>query len=234
MNGQWIDIANPNGDSFKGYLSLPPTGTGPGIVLIQEIFGVNEHIRTVADQYALDGYVVLAPDLFWRLEPRVDLGYDEVGFKAGFDFMTRLDMDLAVADIEVSAKALRARSEVTGPVASLGYCMGGLLSYLTAASGSVDASICYYGAGIEGHLKKASQIRCPILLHFAEKDDYIPPAAVKAISKVFDKKGDAWVLSYPGVNHGFNCWGRPVYNQSAASLARGRSLEFLSIYMSAA
>ena len=234
MNGQWIELASPEGERFDGYLSLPPTGTGPGIILTQEIFGVNEHIRTVADQYALDGYVVLAPDLFWRMKPRVDLGYDEAGFKEGFDLMTRLDMDLAIKDIAVGAKTLRARPEVTGRVASLGYCMGGLFSYLTAASGSVDASICYYGAGIEGYLKQASQIHCPILLHFAEKDAYIPAAAVKSISKLFDKKGDAWVLSYPGVDHGFNCWGRPMYNQSAAALARGRSLEFLSIYMAPA
>ncbi len=104
MNGQWIELATPEGESFEGYLSLPPTGTGPGIVLIQEIFGVNEHIRTVADQYALDGYVVLAPDLFWRMKPRVNLGYDEAGFKEGFGLMTCLDIDLAIKDITVGAK----------------------------------------------------------------------------------------------------------------------------------
>lgn len=233
MNSQWIDIATPDGASFKGYLSLPPTGTGPGIVLIQEIFGVNEHIRTVADQYALDGYVVLAPDLFWRQEPRVDLGYDEAGFEKGFDLMTQMDFPAAVADLTVAANALRSRSEVTGKVASIGYCMGGQLSYLMAASGAVNVSVCYYGAGIEGQLDKAAQVHCPILLHFAEQDAYIPSAAIKAISKAFAKKGDAWVLTYPGVNHGFNCWGRPMYNQSAAALARGRSLEFLSIYLAA-
>ncbi len=87
MNASWIDIQSTNGDSYSGYLSLPPRGTGPGLVLIQEIWGVNEHIRTVADQYALDGFVVLAPDVFWRQEPRVNLAYDEAGTKRAFELM---------------------------------------------------------------------------------------------------------------------------------------------------
>ncbi len=87
MNSQWIDIAGNDGQTFKGYLSLPPTGRGPGLVLIQEIFGVNAHIRAVADQYALDGYVVLAPDLFWRAEPQVDLGYGEADWTRAFELM---------------------------------------------------------------------------------------------------------------------------------------------------
>jgi carboxymethylenebutenolidase len=232
MNGQWINITAADGGNFKGYLSLPPTGTGPGIVLIQEIFGVNDHIRAVADQYAMDGFVVLAPDLFWRLEPGVDLGYDEAGFAHGFELMTQMDFDQAVADLSATAGTLRQRPEVKGKIAGIGYCMGGQLSYLLAASGSVDASVCYYGAGIEQKLDRASKIHCPILFHFAEKDRYIPPAAFKAVSKEFSSKADAWVLSYPGVDHGFNCWGRPMYNQPAAALARGRTLEFLSIYLS--
>jgi len=231
MNGQWIDIASNDGASFKGYLSLPPTGRGPGIVLVQEIFGVNEHIRSVADQYAMDGYVVLAPDVFWREQPRIDLGYDEAAMARGTVLKGNLNFDSAVQDLAASATALKKLPQVTGKVASLGYCMGGLLSYLLAASGNVDAGVCYYGAGIDGRLDQEPRIKCPMLFHFAELDRLIPASAAKTVSRTFASHADAWVQTYPGVDHGFNCWGRAAYNQTASALARGRTLEFLSIYL---
>ncbi len=231
MNGQWMDIASHDGGSFKGYLSLPPTGKGPGIVLVQEIFGVNDHIRGVADQYAMDGYVVLASDLFWREQPGIELGYDEVATVQGRALKANLDFDRAVRDLAVAAAALRQRPEVSGKVASLGYCMGGLFSYLMAASGSVDAGVSYYGAGIDGRLELEPRIKCPMLFHFAEQDHLIPASAAKAVSRAFASHADAWVQTYPGVDHGFNCWARAAYNQSAAALARGRTLEFLAIYL---
>ncbi len=221
-------------EPFQGYLSLPPAGNGPGLLLIQEIFGVNDHIRAVADQYAMDGFVVLAPDLFWRHEQRTDLGYDDSGFTRGFDLMNKLDFGLAVKDLGLAVQTLRNHPAVTNAkVASLGYGMGGNLSYQVAATGVVDASVCYYGAGIEQKLDLASRIHCPILFHFGEQDQYIPSSAIKAVTKAFSHKADAWIQTYPGMSHGFNCWGRPMYNQAAASLARGRTLEFLSIYLTA-
>lgn len=231
MNSQWIDLVSSSGDTFQGYLSLPPTGTGPGILLIQEIFGVNAHIQAVADQYAMDGFVVLAPDLFWRQERRVNLGYDGEDFKKGLDLMGQMNQGDALDDLIISAKTLRHRSEATGRISSLGYCMGGKLSYLVAAQGAVDAAVCYYGAGIDGLLDRAAAITCPILFHFAEQDAYISAQAIKTVTKAFAHKADAWVQAYPEVNHGFNCWARESYNQSAASLARGRTLEFLSFYL---
>ncbi len=231
MNGRWIDVASNDGGIFKGYLSLPPTGKGPGILLIQEIFGVNEHIRGVADQYAMDGYVVLAPDVFWRDQPRVELGYDEASMVRARALKGNLNFDSAVQDLAASTVALKRLPQVTGKVAGLGYCMGGLLSYLLAASGSVDAGICYYGAGIEDRLDQESRIKCPMLFHFAEQDHLISASAAKAVSRTFASHPDAWVQSYPDVGHGFNCWSRAAYNQPAAALARGRTLEFLSIYL---
>ncbi len=231
MNSQWIELVTSKGETFQGYLSLPPTGSGPGIVLIQEIFGVNAHIQAVADQYAMDGYVVLAPDLFWRQERRVNLGYDGEDFNKGLDLMARIDLEDTLSDLAVSAGSLRQRSEVTGRISSLGYCMGGKLSYLAATQGIVDAAICYYGAGIDGLLERAKTIHCPILFHFAEQDAYISSQAISAVKEAFVQKADAWIQTYPGVNHGFNCWARGAYNQPAAALARGRSLEFLSYYL---
>jgi carboxymethylenebutenolidase len=228
MTSSMIDIASHDGKSFKGYLALPPTGTGPGIVLIQEIFGVNSHIRAVADQYALDGYVVLAPDLFWRQQPGVDLGYTEADFGAAIGFMQKMDFSLAVQDLTTTVAALRARTECTGKVASLGFCMGGLLSYLSAANAGVDAAVCYYGGSIENHLDQASKVKCPILFHFAEKDHYISPAAVKAVQEKFADAKNAVIEVYPGVDHGFNCWERPAYHQQTSSLAHGLTLSFLA------
>jgi len=134
MTSQWIDIPAQDGKTFKGYLALPPAGHGPGIVLIQEIFGVNEHIQSVADQYASDGYVVLAPDLFWRSEPGVQLGYGEDDWEQAFSLMQALDFDLAIDDLRRSVELLRERDDCNGRVASVGYCMGGVLSFLSAAN----------------------------------------------------------------------------------------------------
>lgn len=228
MNSRWIDIKATDGGSFKGYLTLPPTGKGPGILLVQEIFGVNDHIRAVADQYAMDGYTVLAPDVFWRMQPMVDLGYDDKSFEKGFEFLQKLDFAKAVGDLAASAQALRGLPECTGKVASLGYCMGGLLSYLCAANAGVDASVCYYGGGIPDQLGEADKIKVPVLFHFAGADQYIPVAGVDKVKEKFAGKQGVAIHVYPGVDHGFNCWARPAYHQPTAALARGRTLEFLS------
>ena len=228
MTSQWIDIPAQDGKTFKGYLALPPAGHGPGIVLIQEIFGVNEHIQSVADQYASDGYVVLAPDLFWRSEPGVKLGYDGDDWERAFALMKALDFDLAIDDLRRSAERLRERDDCNGRVASLGYCMGGVLSYLLAANSGVDAAVCYYPGSIEKRLDQADKIKCPTLFHFAEEDDHIDSDVVAAVQEKMTQVGQSQIETYPGVDHGFNCWARPAYNQNAAALAHGRSLVFLA------
>ena len=228
MNAPYISIASHDGQAFDAYLALPPKGTGPGLVLIQEIWGVNAHIRAVADQYALDGYVVLAPDMFWRQKPGVDLQYTEADTKLAYQYMNQLDAGHAVHDLVATAQALRARADVTGGVGSVGFCMGGRLSYALAASGATDAAVCYYGGRIQEHLDLAARIQVPILFHYAALDDHIPPAAVQAVQGAFAGRSNAQFHVYPGVGHGFNCWGRPMFNQRAAALARGRSLQFLA------
>jgi carboxymethylenebutenolidase len=226
-SGQWIDIAAQDGGSFGGYLALPPTGKGPAILLIQEIFGINRHIRGVAEQYATDGFVVLAPDLFWRAEPRVELAYDESGFKAGYGLMQKMDFGKALADLAASLAVLRQRPEVTGKIASVGYCMGGTLSYLMAATTDIDAAVSYYPGGIDKQLDKVAAIKAPILFNFGGADSHIPEEAVSKVEAAFAGR-DASINRYVGADHGFNCWDRATYNQKAAALARGRTLEFLS------
>ena len=228
MNGQWVDIKAHDGGSFGAYVSTPPTGSGPGIVLIQEIWGVNQHIRDVADMYAMDGFTVFAPDVFWRQQPRVDLNYNEVDNPKAFAFMGGLDRPNAALDLAGTAAALRAHAAVKGKIASVGYCMGGALSFVCAANGIVDASVCYYGGGIHTMLDRVPEIKVPMLMHFAEQDAHIPMSAVESVQAAFKGRDDVRIDVYPGVDHGFNCWGRAIYNQKAAALAHGRSLAFLA------
>ncbi|MBV1790419.1 dienelactone hydrolase family protein [Marinobacterium sp. D7] len=231
MNAKWIDIPNVGKEGFSGYLSLPPTGRGPGILLIQEIWGVNSHIRAVADQYALDGYVVLAPDLFWRQQPRVDLGYDDAGRAEAMALRQQVDDAQAGADMAAAAEYLKSLPEVEGAVAAIGYCLGGQLAYRVAAAGSVDAAVAYYGGGIQNNLELAEKITQPILFHYAELDRMIPAEAVGKVKISFAGRDNATFFDYLGVDHGFNCWGRPAYNQKAAARAHGRTLTFLSEHL---
>ena len=231
MNSKWIDIKASDGGSFKGYLSLPPSGKGPGIVLIQEIWGVNKHIRAVADQYAMDGYVVIAPDVFWRMQPMLDLGYGKEDSEKAFGFIKQIDFRKATADMVSTVQALRALPECTGKVGSVGFCMGGYLSYMSAAYAGVDAAVCYYGGGIHNQLGEVPKIKCPIMLHYAEKDHFIPMEAVESVKKAFAGSSNARIDVYPGVDHGFNCWERPSYDQTSAALAHGRSLAFLATHL---
>jgi carboxymethylenebutenolidase len=230
MNGHWIDIKAHDGGTFGAYVSTPPKDTagGPGIVLIQEIWGVNQHIRDVADQYAMDGFTVFAPDVFWRLQPRVDLDYNDVDNPKAFAFMGGLDRPNAVKDLAATAAVLRTHSASVGKIASAGYCMGGALSFMCAATGFVDAAVCYYGGGIHTMVDRAPDIKVPMLMHFAEKDGHISMSAVESVQAAFKGRDEVRIDIYPDVDHGFNCWGRAMYNQKAAVLARGRSLAFLS------
>ncbi len=223
----WITIA----PGFAGYLALPPAGHGPGLVLWQEIFGVNAHIRAVAEQYALDGFVVLAPDTFWRQSPRVELGYEGADREQAFGLMKGYAGAEAQADIAASVATLRGRPEVAGAkVGSFGYCMGGRLAYLAAATAGIDAAVAYYGGGIQGQLDRVASISCPVQFHYAEQDDNIPLDAVERVRAAMAGKA-AEVHVYPGAHHGFNCWARGSYHPASAALAHGRSLSFLAQHL---
>jgi carboxymethylenebutenolidase len=197
-------------------------------VLFQEIFGVNEHIRAVAEQYALDGFVVLAPDCFWRDAPQVELGYAGDDWQRAFALMKAYRPEDALADIGMTVQALRARPEVAGgKVGAIGYCMGGRMAYLAAATAGIDAAAPFYGGGIHQQLERAAGIACPVQFHYAGHDDHIPPEAVERVRQAFAGKA-AEVHVYPGSMHGFNCWERASYHAPSAALAHGRALQFLA------
>lgn len=231
VTSRWIDIPTSGGDKYPGYLALPKAGKGPAVIIIQEIFGVNGHIRSVADQYALAGYVALAPDIFWRSEPRVELGYEGADRDKGIAIMQKTDVDLVVTDLAAAAAALRAMPEVTGNVAAIGYCFGGRLAYLSAARGSVDVAVSYYGGGIQNLLDEAAKIRVPIQFHYAELDAGIPLDAVERVKASFAGRDDVEFHLYPGAHHGFNCPDRSAYDQHASALALGRTLTFLGAHL---
>jgi len=224
----WIAVPTANGQKFDAYLSLPPTGAGPGILLLQEIFGVNEHIRAVADQYASDGFTVLAPDIFWRDERRLELDYNALGFERGLGLLGKLDFNAAANDMKAAVAVLKNHAACTGKVASVGYCMGGLLSFIAAASAGVNSAVCYYGGGIDQHLDRAAKIKCPVLFHFAQKDHYIPAAAVRRVAKAMGDRNNVRLIVHPKVDHGFNCWRRPAWHQATAAKARGQTLVHLA------
>ncbi len=229
MNSQWIKIQGSDGE-YGAYLSLPPTGKGPGLVLFQEIFGVNEHIRTIADQYALDGYVVLVPDVFWRQAPRIELGYVGADMDRAMQLMGEMDQKGVEADIKTTVATLRARPEVVGKIGAFGFCMGGRLAYAAAAQGGINAAVSYYGGGIQNQLDRAASIHCPMLFHYGALDTKIPLSAINAVKTAFaNKSADFYV--YPNADHGFNCWARGTYHQPSSALAHARTLLHFSNHL---
>ena len=222
--GSYIEITAADGGRFKAYMAVPASGRGPGIVLCQEIFGINEYVREVADLYAEEGYVVLAPDLFWRMQPGVDMGYSPEEWQKAFDFFQRFDVDAGIKDVTATATTLRGRPECTGKVGVLGHCLGGKLAYLAAARSGVDCAVGYYGVGIEASLNEKDKIRCPLVLHFGTEDKYAPLAAVEQIKAAFANRPDAEIYVYQGQDHAFARTKGDHYHKPSANLAHSRSL----------
>ena len=232
MTGKVITISGSDG-SFSGYLGSPSATHGPGIVVIQEIFGVNKVIRDIADAFAARGYFALAPDLFWRLEPGVQLtDKSDAEWQRAFGLMNKFDPDSGVKDIQAAIDHLRALEGCTGKIGAVGYCLGGLLAYLTAARTDVDATVGYYGVNIDQKLDEAKNIRKSLMLHVAEKDEYVSPEAQKKIADGL--KGDPLVTLhfYPQMNHAFAREGGAHYDKACADLANGRTSTFFKQHLS--
>ena len=181
--GEFVQLVAKDGGTFSGYLAKPARGSGPGMVVIQEIFGVNDYVRRTADRFAEAGYVVLAPDLFWRIEPGIDLGYSPEEWQRAFGLFETFDADKGVEDIAATIDALRTRDDQIGGVGCVGYCLGGKLAYLTAARTDVDCAVSYYGVGMDAHADEAKNVTVPIVFHMAELDSYAPAESRDASSR---------------------------------------------------
>ncbi len=231
MNDLVIEARDGSG-SFGGHLALPEGGSGPGIVVIQEIFGVNAAMRRICDWLAGEGYVAFCPDLFWRIEPGIELTdkTDEEWQKA-FELYKAFDVDKGIEDIAAALEALRAHPAVTGKVGSVGYCLGGLLAYLTACRTSADANVGYYGVGIDAHLGEADSIAGYLALHVAEEDQFVDKAAQQRIHEALDPHPRVTIWDYPDVDHAFARPDGISFNAEAAALANRRTLDFFAQHL---
>ena len=225
-NTLMMDAADGSG-SFSGYLALPPGGRGPGLVIAQEIFGVNKPMREIADAFAARGYVVLVPDLFWRLEPNVELGYTPEDWQKAFGYFQKFNVDTGVDDVQTAITALREQAFVSAHVGVMGFCLGGKLAYLSACRTDADVAIAYYGVGIEDALDEARQLHCPLVLHIAQLDKYCDQAAQDKISRSLGHRDDVQVWLYPDADHAFARPGGEHYHPPSADLALERSLRAL-------
>lgn len=224
MKGQWIKVAAADGSgTFRAYLSLPPGGKGPGLVVAQEIFGVNATMREVADTYAAQGYVVAVPDLFWRQQPEVELGYTPDDWQKAFGFYGGFDESKGVEDIQATLTALRARPEVAPKAGVIGYCLGGKLAYLSACRTDADVAVGYYGVGIENNLAEAAGIKGRLLLHVAGQDKFCPPEAQAKLAAALAGQPNIELHAYAGQEHAFARVGGEHYDKAAADLANQRS-----------
>jgi carboxymethylenebutenolidase len=213
--GQNIELTTSDGHRLSAYLAEPAGKARGGIVVIQEIFGVTRHIRDVADQYAAAGYAAVAPALFDRAERDVDVPYTDV--QKAYGYVKPLSIDNVMIDIQAAIERVRP----AGKVGVVGYCWGGMLSFLSAARLRIDAAVAYYGGGIHQHL--AEKPRVPVMFHFGEKDTHIPLAAVEQIKAAYPQ---GIYHLYPA-EHGFNCTHRASFEPASAKLAFERSVEFL-------
>jgi len=229
-----IDIATLAGDEgFQAYLAEPKGMPRGAIVVIQEIFGVNEGIRRKCDRWAQLGYFGIAPDLFWRLEPGVELDPDvPEEFEQALALMGRFEQDLGIADIEATIRAARARLQESGAasqkVGCVGYCLGGRLAFMTAARTDVDASVGYYAVGVDGLLSEKNAIAHPLMLHIAGDDGFVPPGVQEKMHQGLDGHPKVTLHDYPGEDHGFAAEMGKRRSEEAAQLADRRTEEFFA------
>lgn len=227
MAGSYQDIESNDGGTFRAYVATPAQGSGPGLVLLQEIFGVNAFMRAEAERYAEEGYVCFVPDLFWRLEPGTDLPYDETGYARAMELRERFDVDQAVVDIDAVMHALRGHPAHAGGVGCLGFCLGGLLACLAAARLEPDCAVSYYGVGLEEHLDALGGVDAPTLLHLGGADTLVPPETQARLTDAAARNSMLSAHVYPGCGHGFAGPGRDHYDKPATMMAYSRTLALL-------
>lgn len=214
--------------SFNAYVARPDAQPRPAIVVLHEVFGVNADLRTTCDELAAEGYVAISPELFWRQERDVDLSVrSKADWEKGVSLYRAFDIDAGVRDVEATVIAARTLAGTTGQVGVMGYCLGGLLTYLTAARTQVDAAIAFHGGRTEEFLGEVADIDRPLQMHLAEEDEFIPKEAQRNIIAALAGHPEVEIHSYPGCRHAFSRHGGLHFDADAAQLSRTRVLEFL-------
>ncbi|MEO1222966.1 MAG: dienelactone hydrolase family protein [Pseudomonadota bacterium] len=224
----WISVDVPGG-TMEAYLVRPSGGWGPGIVMLQEIFGVNEAMRAKAGDFAAAGYVVLVPDVFWRLEPRVDLAYTEADRTKAFSLMQALDWPKAIGDIAAAYEALKGIDGVDTAPSFVGYCLGGKLAVLAGAKvGDASAVVSFYGVRLEENIEQIKTLSCPVSIHVGDDDAHVPMDVVDTLKAALDGEDGVEISVYPGAQHGFfNRLRTDVYDAEASKKAWAKAMEVL-------
>jgi carboxymethylenebutenolidase len=229
-----VRIKSFDGGEFDAHLVLPASGYGPGVVVLQEIFGVNKFLRGIAEWYAAHGFVAICPDLFWRQEPGIELtDQTEAEWQKAFQLYQGLDVAKAVDDAAATMDFLRQHPACTGSVGAVGFCLGGNLAWLLSVRYKPDCAVGYYGVGIENTLNEVNGLQNPLMLHIAGRDDHCPPAAQKKIHETLDPNTLVTIYDYPESEHAFSRPGKH-YDANAAELAHLRSLEFFVRHLAGA
>jgi carboxymethylenebutenolidase len=222
----FVQLSAGSGEQFEAYLATPARPNGAGLVILPEVYNVNQWVRGVADSYAANGFTVLVPDLFWRQEPHVYLDYDQPDRARAQG--EGVDIDGVVSDAGQAAAFLRERLGPSAKVAVVGFCLGGRLAVLAGIREPIDAVIGYYAVKLDQHLDELSQLTKPTLLHFGETDPWVPNTTRQSVGAILATKPAVELHLYPGTGHGFARTGYPPYHAGATALARERTNALLS------
>ena len=214
--------------TFYAHIARPKTLPASAVVVLQELFGVNADIRKTCDELAEQGFIAVAPDLFWRQEPGLDLNHwSDAEWKKGLALYAAYDRNKGVLDIVDTAHAAGQLDGASGKVGVMGFCLGGLMAFLAAARAKIDAAVAYHGGDTEKYLDEAGGITAPMLMHLAEEDEFISKEAQAKIKAALADKPNVEIYSYPGCNHAFARHTGTHYNAAAAAMANGRTWQFL-------
>ncbi len=230
MSASQITLSATDGaGTFSAYLATPAAPRGGAVVMIQEIFGVNHAMRSLCDWVADMGFHAIAPDLFWRIEPGIDItDGSEAEMQRAFALYNAFDQAKGIEDLAATLKAARSLPGVDGRAGTMGFCLGGRLAFMMAAGSDADCNVSYYGVGIEGLLADVPKIRTPLLMHIAERDKFVPPEAQAAITSAVQANTAMSAHVYPGVDHAFARMGGHSWDGLSAAIANGRTAELLA------
>ena len=225
-----IQAADGSG-TFAAYVARPARADAPprgAVVMIQEIFGVNAAMRSLCEWVADMGFIAISPDLFWRLEPGVELtDGSEAEWQRAFSLMNAFDQEKGVEDLKATLTVARGMKGANGRAATMGFCLGGRLATMMALRSDADCNISYYGVGLDGLLEEAGTIASPLILHIAAEDRFVPPEAQAKIQAAVENQPQVGAYTYPGVDHAFARMGGHSWDGLAATIANGRSAELL-------
>jgi carboxymethylenebutenolidase len=232
---RYEQLTAADGGAFEAFCAVPADGAGPGLLLFQEIFGINDNMRALAERFASAGSVVLVPDMFWRIEPRFERK-DESGFGDALAMVQRFDLEQGIADIQDAHAHLLAMAECSGSVGAVGFCLGGTLAFATAARSRVDgrgidAAVSYYGSGTNDMLGLLDQVTCPVQFHYGAEDPFIPEEKIAEVEQAIAGRDHLELHRY-AAGHAFSNSDAPsMYDASAAEKAWARTTQFFSEHL---